>query len=274
MFEVMFGFALVLLGFAAVHDWKTTFVSDWVVYALFCLGLLGLVVGGELVAGLLVTGGLGLLALTFYYGGVFAQGDARLLIALGPVLPGIALASRGWYAIGFVFLLLVIGLVYTLVISGWKAGHDRGYYREVHALFTTFRFVVWGLLGGGFICSFLLSGMWWGLVFGGGWIVFGLWIHAKAVEKTCFIARVAPRNLLEGDWLVSSVKVGRHVLHPSVAGLSRPDIALLRRYNRSVLIKQGIPFVPVFFSTYLLMGFVALGGYEQALLGLVQEVLS
>jgi Flp pilus assembly protein protease CpaA len=274
MFEVVFGFVLVLLGFAAVHDWKTTFVSDWVVYALFCVGVVGLVVQGQVLEGLSVTAGLGVLALLFYYGGVFAQGDARLLVALGPVLPGLDLVSRGWYAGGFVLTLLLVGLVYTLAISGWYAWKSATYGKACEGFFERYVVVFWVFVFGGLVSSFFLSGMAWGLTWGGAWVLFGLFLHAKAVEKSCFIMLTRPSALLEGDWLVSLVKIGNRVLYPSAAGLSRADIALLRTYRRSVVIKQGIPFVPVFFITFVLMGCVALGGYEFEVLALVRGVLS
>lgn len=271
---MVFGFVLVLLGFAAIHDWKTTFVSDWVVYALFCVGLVGLVVQGHVLEGLSVTAGLAVLALLFYYGGVFAQGDARLLVALGPVLPGLDLLSRGWYASGFVLTLLFVGLVYTLAISGWHAWKSATYGKACEGFFEQYVVVFWIFVFGGLVSSFFLSSMAWGLMWSGAWVLFGLFLHAKAVEETCFIRLTRPDALLEGDWLVSSVKVGSHTFSPSAAGLSRADIALLRRYRRSVVIKQGIPFVPVFFIAYGLMGYVVLGGYAADVLRLVRGVLS
>jgi hypothetical protein len=273
MIEV-FVFILMLLGFAAVHDWKTTFVSDWVVYAIGLLGIGGLIMQGEVYAGLLVVGGMGVVAGLFYYGGVFAQGDARLLVALAPGLFGMGVMERSWYGVSFIGLLLLVGLVYTLGVSGWKAWESKAYLRELKKRYMDARLFFWGFVLLGLVCSFFLSFAWWGALFGGGLCLGLIWIHAKSVEQSCFIVKTSPAHLLLGDWLVQPVRIGNVLLRPSPGGLTAQDIARLRRARLSVLIKQGVPFVPVFFLTYLLMGCVALGGYEGLVVKWVRSFVS
>ena len=72
------------------------------------------------------------------------------------------------------------------------------------------------------------------------------------------IRRVSGSELREGDWLVSDVVVGsrqsavggRRVIRADWDGLSLEDIELLKN-KKSVLIKEGLPFVPAFLIAFI-----------------------
>ena len=86
-----------------------------------------------------------------------------------------------------------------------------------------------------------------------------------AVEKSALIKSVSPEKLTEGDWLLKDVKIGKTVIKADFDGLSKKDIALIKKANKAVMIKYGLPFVPVFllaFITELVFGnlfLIALG---------------
>ena len=73
-----------------------------------------------------------------------------------------------------------------------------------------------------------------------------LYIIAKATETSSMIKKVHASQLTEGDWLVEKVNISKKIIRPSVHGLSAKDIELLRKNRKNVLIKYGIPFIPVF----------------------------
>ena len=106
----------------------------------------------------------------------------------------------------------------------------------------------------GFISSLILSdGVLWAfllsvLLLGG-----LLYAHAHAVDQVCMVVRRKPEHLLIGDWLVADVRVAHTLIRATHQGLTAQEIRLLRKAKKSVVIRQGIPFVPVFFLSYLLM---------------------
>jgi len=55
-------------------------------------------------------------------------------------------------------------------------------------------------------------------------------------------------DLTEGDWIAKSIAVkGRYICGPKDLGVSEKQIQLLKKLKvRKVIIKRGIPFVPVF----------------------------
>ena len=140
MLEVIFlvVLALVWIGFASIQDLKQREVANWlnfslIVFALgfrffwslfaegsgnfmfFYQGLIGLVI-------FIIVGNL------FYYSRLFAGGDAKLMIALGPVLGFSSnfITNVKVYFI-FIFIYLIIGMIYgmlwslSLSLKNWKA---------------------------------------------------------------------------------------------------------------------------------------------------------
>jgi len=73
-----------------------------------------------------------------------------------------------------------------------------------------------------------------------------LYYFVKAVENSCMVKLTSPNKLTEGDWLARPVKIGRQIIKPTVNGLSILEINALKKQRKKVLIKHGIPFVPVF----------------------------
>ncbi|MBM3230543.1 hypothetical protein FJZ22_02725 [Candidatus Pacearchaeota archaeon] len=108
--------------FLAVQDFKTTFVSDWVVYALLGAGIFFRVLEGVegdwslFLFGILAFCILGLLGLLCYYGKIFAGGDVWLLLALAWYLPGTTFTALSSSLLVFGLGLLGGGFVYLL---GW-----------------------------------------------------------------------------------------------------------------------------------------------------------
>lgn len=116
---------LVYLAIASIQDLKKREIENWLSFSLIVFALayraLYAVINSDLlffvygVAGLLVFVGLGYL---FYYVRVFAGGDAKLLMALGTILPISNLVSVNLIIFGvFIVFLLFAGSLYGLVYS-------------------------------------------------------------------------------------------------------------------------------------------------------------
>ena len=262
MIEYIFLYVLagIWILFAVIQDMRTREVANWLTYSLiafvlayrafyaiafddamfFVFGLFGV--------GIFI--GLGFL---FYYAKVFAGGDAKLLMGLGGILPFEKYFDLVYLGVSYIFLLFAAGIVWTLIFSVYllnKKGNWKKFKREFGKEFKkSGKYVI-----GFFVIVLVL------LVF----VLFKgfnhllilflivllllplLWIYAKSLERSCMIVWKSVGELTVGDWLEKEVKIGKGVIKKSVHGLSLKDIAVLKKANKKVLIKEGVPFTPAF----------------------------
>jgi len=260
----LFFLALIWIVFAVVQDLRKREIANWlnfslIVFALgfrffysifsengfgfFYQGLLGLVI-------FLLLGNL------LYYGKVFAGGDAKLMIALGTVLPFSEgfLINLEFFSVFFIVFLLV-GALYSLTSSIVLSLKNFHKFRKEFSnqARKNKEFIIPALILGliimvlGFLESlFLFMGI---LVF----ILPYVYIYAKAVDESCMIKKVKVNELTEGDWLYKDVHVGKNVIKATWGGLRKQDINQLKKKHQLVLIRQGIPFSPVFLISFLIL---------------------
>ena len=67
------------------------------------------------------------------------------------------------------------------------------------------------------------------------------------------IKKIGVGKLTEGDWLYKDVKIGRKLIKASWNGVSKEELKFIQKKNRTVVIRQGVPFVPVFLITFLVL---------------------
>ena len=81
------------------------------------------------------------------------------------------------------------------------------------------------------------------------------YIYAKAVDQASMVKKVNTSKLTEGDWLYEDVKVEGKLIRANWAGLSKEDIRLIKKKykNKRILIRQGIPFIPVFLIAFIVL---------------------
>ena len=199
----------------------------------------------------------------FYYSRVFAGGDAKLLIALGAILPLsydwiVNLKIFGLFCLGF----LIGGSVYVLVWSLFLVGFNfKKFSKEfvkqvkfnkfiflISLLFFVFCLVFVFFVGNEFVLTSLI------------FLLFPvLYIYVKAVEESCMIKGVIPDRLTEGDWLVEDIYVGGKKVKANWEGVSRKDLKLIQaKYRRKILVKYGVPFTPAFLIGLLVLIFLEL----------------
>lgn len=259
----------VWIAFATVQDLRTREVANWLTFSLiaFTLTYRALYAVGSGEEGFFWWGVVGCgvfvgLAYACYYGRVFAGGDAKLLMGVGVVLPYATMWELVLYGCVFFFLLFSVGAAYTLVYSVFL----------VVPRWRAFRGAFWKELRGAlplFGVSLVLSGALWFTstsVLYRGWSttlllsIPALFAYVRTVDAVCMKQFVSPRALQVGDWLVHSIRVGKKTIAVNVHGLQPEEIRLLRTKKKSVLIKQGIPFVPAFFIAYGVMVFFFVTG--------------
>ncbi len=194
----------------------------------------------------------------FYYSRLFAGGDAKLLMALGAILP----LSYDWIinlkVFGyFILLFLITGSIYALiyaiglVFKNWKDFKKEFLkqwknYQKMFLISLIF-VVVW------INVIYFMSQMRFILI---GFVVLlfpVLFVFSKAVEETCMIKSVPSNKVTLGDWLYEDIFIDRKKIKSNWQGISKSELKLIKKYKKKILIKYGIPFTPAF-----LFGFVVL----------------
>jgi len=264
MTELYFLFALAILWttFAAIQDIKTREVSNWLNFSLiafalayrafysisnknpqfFLLGLYGFII-------------FFILAHVFYYGRAFAGGDAKLLMGLGIILPYTSYKSLFTLSITFIFLLFLVGAIYSIIYSTFIVAKNKEkfiktfkkYFRKNPILISISLISFLIFLSLSYFIPLLLP---FAIIL----LIPSLFIYTKSLDK-CMIKYLPPNKLTEGDWILNDIKVGKKTIKKTVHGLSAQDIKLLKKHNKKILVKDGVPFVPAFLISLLIMVF-------------------
>lgn len=264
MFEIVFLSVLALIWViaATIQDNKTTEIANWLNFslAIFAIGfrLFYSIFSNDfsfLYQGLIGLAIFFVMGNLFYKARMFAGGDAKLFISLGAVLPIYSSLYENLNA--FLFFLLIFlgaGALYSIASSvvlcfnQWKDFRKEfvrqfGYRRRV--INTSY----------GSAATLILFALFFDAVFlylaAMALIIPYLYIYAKAVDEAAMVRRVSAKNLMEGDWLYKDVRVGKTLIRANWDGLTKHQIGLLRRKNKEVLIRRGIPFANVFLLSVL-----------------------
>ena len=195
----------------------------------------------------------------FYYSRLFAGGDAKLVIALGTILP----LSYNWITnfkiFGlFILLFLVLGSIYSLiwaVVLVLENFHE--FKKQIVLQWKKHAILFWIVIVVAIISSFLIyyaSGSTsLSILFGIVLILFPiLFVFAKAVEESGLKKWISPQKLTEGEWLYHDINVAGRKIKASWDGVSADELRLIKKkYKKDVLIKEGIPFTPSFLLAFI-----------------------
>lgn len=265
--------ALIALLIASYTDIKTREVPDLISYGILVAGI-----GTRLIffagtfewrylldgiAGFVLFFGI---ACIMFYAGQWGGGDSKVLMGLGALF-GIDTASLfggeflGTLAPAFLINALLAGAVYGL---GWTIilalRHQKKFVEELkklrtkkmlrirNALIVLMALTILGV----FFLKQPLEKLALIVFFVSTTLLYYFWLGAKAVEQACMYKSVPPEKLTEGDWIVKDIIVaGKRITGPKDLGISKEQIRKLiqlkkQKKIKTVLIKEGIPFVPSF----------------------------
>lgn len=267
MFEVIFLFSLALIWiiFAVVQDVREKEIADWLNFSLivFALGFrffwslfnVESVGFSFFYQGLIGLGIFFVLENLLYYSRMFGGGDAKLMLALGAVLPIFYnfKSNLEIFVLFFVLFLFVggiYGILFSFILSfrNWKKFElefSRQFRKNKSFIFLGIFLAILFLVFSFYVKFFLFFGI---LVFA----MTYLYLYLKSVDESCMVRKVSSKNLREGDWIYENVKVGNKVIKSSWDGLTKKDISLLKKNKKFVLLKEGIFFAPVFLISFLL----------------------
>jgi Flp pilus assembly protein protease CpaA len=273
--------SFIALLIASYTDIRTREVPDWLNFSLIAAALgtrilLSLIAWdiSYIIHGLFGLGlGVGLGYLMFYTG-QWGGGDSKLLMGLGAML-GFQFSFDNIFVsllVNILFVGAAYGFIWSLLMAlrNWKAFSRKFSEYTSSRLFSTSRVVMLAVTGLAVSASILAQEYTMRLLFlilaVTAFLLLYLWVFVKAVEEACMLKWVPPSKLTEGDWIAKNIEVkGKHIAGPKDLGISRKQIALLKRLKvKKVLIKEGIPFVPSFLIAFLLT--LALGNVVLAVL--------
>ncbi len=253
--------ALVWLVFAIVSDLRTREIPNWLNFSLiiFALGIRFFDSLFNANWNFFMQGVFGfvvffILANILYYGRFFAGGDAKLLMALGPIIPfNIDYVSNVNLFSVFLFLFFLSGAIYGIIVlllmsikNFLKIKRDFAKQIKKNKKMIMLSLVLSIIL--------LIAAYFYSLLFTLAVLIFispYLVIYAKIVDNVCMVVKVKTSQLTEGDWLYKDVKVGGKIMKAKWEGLSKKEIEILRNKYKFVLIKRGIEFSPVFLISFL-----------------------
>ena len=258
-------FLIILAGiwfvFAAIYDLKKRMVPNWLSFSLiiFALGFrffYSLFNENFLFfyQGIIGLGIFFIIGNLLYYGRMFAGGDAKLMIALGPILGFSESFSENLELfLLFIILFLFIGGFYGLIWSIFLTfGNFKIFKKEFINQFNNNRRIIYAVMI--FALFFMIFGFFENLFFYFGILIFIMpyfYIYAKAIDNSCLVKDIYVSKLEEGDWLYRDLKIGKKIVKAEWSGLSKRQIREIRKKYKRIKIRQGIPFVPTFLISFL-----------------------
>lgn len=264
MYEVisLWILAVVYIVFAVIQDFKTREIPNWLNFSLliFALGFRFFYSLFNVNFSFFYSGVIGLIVFSligniFYYGKIFAGGDAKLMISLGAILPlNISILENLQYFFNFLLIFLFAGFFYIifaslfLVLKNFK-NFKKEFIKKIKKnkkILNILLFVSVGLLLIGFFEPlFFILGIF--LFF-----FTYLYLYSKSIDETCMIKKINSKYLTEGDWLYKDLRLGNKIIKSNWEGLSKKEIKEIKKKYDFVKIKQGVPFSPTFLISFII----------------------
>jgi Flp pilus assembly protein protease CpaA len=267
MYEIIF---LLVLGFcyllfAVIQDFKSREIADWLNYSLIIFALsfrFFYSLFSENNFNFFLQGLIGFfiflgLANLFYYSRLFAGGDAKLMIALGTILPlNYSFSSNTLLFLNFLSCFFIASLIYVLIssifltIKNFKSFKIK-FFKEIKSQKRLIIFS-WIFLFFSIILNFILYNFNFAFL---GFFILVLtysYIYSKALDESCMIKEVSTKDLTEGDWIYRDIRLKREIIKSRWEGLNKEEIRKLKAELKKVKIRQGIPFSPTFLIGFIL----------------------
>lgn len=265
---ILLAIGLIWLIAASIMDVKKREVANWISFSLIIIAL-GIRAISSIITkdsyfflyGLLGLAIFFIIANILYYGKIFAGGDAKLLMALGAVFPthpltaqfssnilGLEIPFMLTFLINILFIGAIYGLIYSITLTLLNSQRFKKEIKISAKKTRKFRFILLAMAFIFLILSIISGEV---VLFILTIIIFifpYLFVFVKAVESSCMTRLIDVKKLTEGDWLVDPIKIKGKIIKPKWEGLDMKEINLIQKSKiKKILVKQGLPFVPIFF---------------------------
>lgn len=248
-------------GVAGYFDLKTTEIPDKIPLIMGAIGILlrfsySLLTGdwNFIVAPVLVSLGFLGFGLLMYYTGQWGGGDAKVLGAMG-LLIGVLPESFLKYSIfpfwaDYFFNIFLVGVFYTIIYAFGMVFRNpkisRGFLKDFKGSLKELSLFI--LLGFGFIIFASFFTNLYSLSISIGVLIIGLFVlfkFLKAVEEIGFKKKIKTKNLKEGDMLnepIPELDLNSKI----IKGLTKEEVKSIKKAKKTVCIREGVRFGPVF----------------------------
>jgi len=269
---------LIVLTIASITDIRTKEVPDWLSYA-FLASVIFLKILDVLLFHNFKSFLLGMLGFAIffaignfmYYTRQWGGGDAKLLMGMGVALnpyPSLLLSYTTPnlnipFLLIIVLNILIIGAVYGIIAALFLAlKHRDKVKKEIYTILKTNRksqvllLIISALF---LILSLIITKdpflRMVSLVLIAFFICFMyLLVFIRAVEQGTMYKNLSTKKLAEGDWIVHPILLKKKLIYsPKSLGVTKKQILLIQKARiKSVLVKEGIPFIPPFLIATIL----------------------
>lgn len=270
MFHVTFliCLAIVWIVFANVQDFKKNEIYNWISFSLIIFALAFRLFYSLFSVessfaffyhGLIGLAAFFVLANLLYQGRIFGAGDAKLMMALGAIVPfAESFKTNAEYSLAFFVLFLLGGAIYGLLATFYFAARNHKKFRkEFTKQFKRHQNILIGSIFLGLffiILGFSYSGMAFFGIFV--FVIPYLYIFANSVDRSCMIKKVSPKELVQGDLLFKDFKANGKTIKAGGKGLGGKDIELIRKHKNKVWIRYGIPYSFSFLIAFVLLAYL------------------
>ncbi|MBI4095918.1 MAG: prepilin peptidase [DPANN group archaeon] len=264
--------AVIIVAIGTITDFQNRWAPDYVSYFGILFGF-----GGHAiltlqqnsywplllsVGGAAVFYGIGWLMFNF---GAWGGGDAKMLIALGALLPVYQPITNFYYGAPWPFLATlmlnilifgaILGVIGTALIF---AKNFRTIIPEIKKQFRENRKYLY--LSAGtiavspaflFFANIYLAAA---VALAGFFVI--LFFALKSIETISMHKDTTPEKLVEGDWLMEEITIGDFHVKPTKSGLETDDIKKIRDLAaqgkiNTVRVKEGLPYLPAFLAALI-----------------------
>lgn len=268
---ILLGLGFFVLVVGSLTDLKKREVPDWVNYglilsALSLRGIYSIYLSDYniLIYGLVGLSVMFLLACLMFYTGQWGGGDAKLLMGIGAVF-GISLNLEFQTLFLFLINLIIFGSIYGLIwtfylfVKNWSKTKHKfltvlGSKKATVVKIPLYILCFILLIGSYFIIEIRYSLILLAIMLP---LIFYVWAFSKVVESVTMLKKISPSKLTEGDWIAEDIIYrGKRITGPKDLGISLKQIKILNQLHQkgkidTVLVKEGIPFVPSFLIAFV-----------------------
>jgi len=260
---------LIIFCIAAYVDVRTLEVPDWLNFSGIAAGLgihiiyslqqwawwpiLSSIIGFAI--------GFGIACLMFYtaqWGG----GDAKLLMAAGALI-GFE-PNKFSFGADFLINLVIFGAIWGLLFTFFLAiknhkkfwrtfkalRHQKQYFRlRLLSIIVTSILIIFAIIMPLFQLEIILLAV---IVY----LTNHLIVFVKSTELVGMYHWLTPDKLVEGDWLVHDIKIGKLNVSKQKLGLEKKELSLLQKLYKQkkidkILVRYGVPFTPAFLLAFV-----------------------
>lgn len=242
---------LFLFGIASIYDIFRREVPDVIMYVLLMLSIIFFILNYQYLnfVGISIVILITIANLLWYFMGYWALGEVFSLESFVLVTQNVVSLLTLFYIMG-VFLVLYVAL-YNY-IKHIKVHERKDILKEIFIVLLGLILIKLSYYMNYLFVPELLMAM---IVI---LLIALFWNEIKEYQRNAFYL-AGYKDLVEGDWLLEPVRHNGKIIVPiRRTGINKEDIEKIKRLGIKVKVKRGIPLIPAFFFSLLLLIFIQL----------------